>query len=94
MDSDRLISAEKLVINLAKKNRFVRIEDDDIMAVIADAPTVDAGKVVHGRWEKPSKYGMGHKFNHLGVVCSACVSWMDNPYNYCPNCGAKMDEEA
>lgn len=48
-------------------------------------------KVVHGRWDKPSKYGLNHKFNHLGAVCSACACYCDNLYNYCPHCGAKMD---
>ena len=46
-----------------------------------------------GRWEMPSKYGMSHKFNHLGLVCSKCQKWSDNDYNYCPNCGADMRGE-
>ena len=52
---------------------------------IDNAPTIET--VRHGRWEvideaEPRRYG-----------CSICrrLSWyMDN---YCPNCGAKMDEE-
>lgn len=52
---------------------------------LKNAATVDAVKVVHGRWERlPNYEGLG--------FCSACkyrpafVS-----YKYCPNCGAKMD---
>lgn len=47
---------------------------------------------VHGRWLKaPYKYLVG--------TCSVCgceplmPSFRATPYNYCPNCGAKMDEE-
>lgn len=50
--------------------------------------TADVAPVRHGRWdvidaEEPRRYG-----------CSECkrLSWYME--NYCPNCGAKMDEEA
>ena len=55
---------------------------------IASIPTADVAPVVHGQWE-------------CGCQCSVCG---DSPgpynsrhkpyYNFCPNCGAKMDEEA
>ena len=58
---------------------------------IEAAPTVDAVEVVHGRW-----VSVPHK---LARVCSVCNR--DEPYkfadidadvyDYCPNCGAKMD---
>ena len=41
----RLIDAMRLVTKLAKKARFGRIEYDDILAVIADAPTVNAVEI-------------------------------------------------
>ena len=52
---------------------------------IGKAPTVDAVEVVHGRWlEKVGR-----------AKCSVCADecWADSAmeYNYCPNCGAKMD---
>jgi hypothetical protein len=58
------------------------------IAVLEDAPTIDAEPVRHGRWE------LVHK--ELSE-CSACgmirnirtqFAWA-----YCPNCGAKMDLE-
>ena len=51
---------------------------------INDAPTVDAVEVVHGRWEEPYP---------LYLVCSECgTAYVKyEKYNYCPNCGAKMD---
>ena len=44
-------------------------------------PSVDAVQVVHGEW----------KWSH-GGQCSECGFHNSNfDYNYCPNCGAKMD---
>ena len=49
-------------------------------------------EVVHGRWVKHLEQD-----ELLGDIkyytCSEC-DWIDKPcYNYCPNCGAKMDLE-
>lgn len=58
--------------------------------VIEKMPAVDAAPVVHGRWiERPFLLGTTH-------VCSRCNDYYGMPhgiFNYCPNCGAKMDEE-
>ena len=55
---------------------------------IENAPTVDAVEVVHGRWiEKPYLLGTTR-------YCSICGQNYGMPhgvFNYCPNCGAKMD---
>ena len=60
---------------------------------VESAPTVDAVPVVHGRWVE---YPRPHYFK-----CSECkytvpyrkAMWCNGKreYNYCPNCGAKMD---
>ena len=52
----------------------------------------DVAPVVHGKWLKPE-----YEY-HVGI-CSLCgciplkPAFRSTPYNYCPNCGAKMDEE-
>jgi hypothetical protein len=53
-------------------------------------PTVDAVEVVHGRWEKAHITGY--------LKCNSCKDafiyeeWLESgKWNYCPNCGAKMD---
>ena len=61
--------------------------------ILREAPTIDAAPVRHGRW-----VSVPHK---LARVCSVCNR--DEPYkfadidadvyDYCPNCGAKMDGE-
>ena len=71
---------------------------------IEDAPPVDAVEVVHGRWEIEWEYDRdcitGECDEWPVATCSICGhkeygfaydnGW-DKPYNYCPNCGAKMD---
>lgn len=63
---------------------------------IADAPTVDARPVVHGRWEKEDQSGISIDGY---MVCSACNVMIPKPdynryclhrLNFCPNCGADM----
>ena len=50
------------------------------------APAADVAPVVHGRWLSP-KTPKGR----VGILCSECMKSADWGYNYCPNCGAKMD---
>ena len=59
--------------------------------ILREAPTIDVALVRHGRW-----VSVLHK---LARICSVCNR--DEPYkfadinadvyDYCPNCGAKMD---
>ena len=66
--------------------------------MILNAPTVDAVEVVHGRWltleEYAEKIGADPTVYVGGwCFCSECEQQMRAIYgwNYCPNCGAKMD---
>lgn len=68
---------------------------------IKDLPAVDAVPVVHGRWiTYPECLAYEGAYHDEHIVCSACHSvWniIDNDterFNYCPNCGAKMDGKA
>ena len=66
-------------------------EDKVFASAIINAPAADVAPVVHGRW-----VSVPHK---LARVCSVCnrdepYKFADinaNVYDYCPNCGAKMD---
>ena len=51
-------------------------------------PTVDAVPVRHGKWIEHKDYpGMAY-------LCSECGLFTTMPrYHYCPDCGARMDEE-
>lgn len=51
-------------------------------------PTVDPVK--HGRWI--AGYDSGNKYWPDRWVCSECGAAFDTAdYNYCPDCGARMD---
>ena len=58
---------------------------------LANAPSVDAVEVVHGRWvHVPSSDMMTGK----AYKCSKCNKMRYGSFmpNYCQNCGAKMDK--
>lgn len=60
----------------------------DCIEFLKTAPTIDAEPVRHGHW-------IIAEFDC--VKCSVCgcyedVWWANQGTNYCPNCGAKMDE--
>ena len=61
--------------------------------IVRRAKRVDAVEVVHGRWEKV-KQDLGDGIKTYRFGCSEC-GYLKNTLtgNYCPNCGAKMDEE-
>ena len=88
----RLINVWKLVIDLAKLERSGQYDHENVLAVIASQETVDAVEVVHGRWINKTK--VVHHMVDERNDCSNCgqVYWFAVPdFNYCPNCGAKMD---
>ena len=50
--------------------------------------------VVHGHWIRFKE----HDSCYIHMRCSACSAYWSDPshsdyFRYCPNCGAKMDEE-
>ena len=58
-------------------------------------PPADVAPVRHGRWltwEEQFPGSTPKKQSGLGVFCDKCHSHADNRTDYCPNCGAKMDE--
>ena len=60
-----------------------------IKCFVEQMPTVDAVEVVHGRWEYV-KFDIYRCSNCNG--CSHVKEVMGKPdWDYCPNCGAKMD---
>ena len=64
--------------------------------MVADAPTVDAVPIRHGRWKTVEDWDGDEHYQ-----CSVCGAEFvlidgdpdDNDYLYCPHCGAKMNEE-
>ena len=56
--------------------------------IIQGMPTVDAVPVRHGKWVDDSN-GIEGAWNY----CSVCGEQAIDLYDYCPNCGARMDGE-
>ena len=75
---------------------------DEIIDALENIPSADVAPVVHGRWiEKWDLYDKGFYISRkVWYECSNCgmkTHYRDEcfekevNYNYCPNCGAKMD---
>jgi len=69
--------------------------------IMEEAPAVDAVPVVHARWKAYSVPHWTKRYDDNGdpeykyhdeYVCSICRRRTIIKENYCPNCGAKMDE--
>ncbi len=65
-----------------------------VLEAIENAPTIDAEPVVHGRWIKKCDS------TELKLICNFCgYDYIEadpdctERHDYCPHCGAKMDEE-
>ena len=53
-------------------------------------PVADVAPIVHGSWSLESDEEMPNPMFKL-VICSACGENANHTYNYCPDCGARMD---
>lgn len=98
----KLIDADALADNIAvlfERNQALidewlmyQVED-----TIDDAPTIDAEPVRHGKWTRDYETAWGDS----RFMCSVCHCKESVPtcngepsiWDYCPNCGAKMEEE-
>ena len=91
----RLIDADALGNGIAlymAENAYLNDTPLGVLKMVADwvaeAPTVDAVEVVHGKWI-PTNYKP-----HLYIKCSVCgyrTHIIFQGTKYCFNCGAKMD---
>lgn len=67
---------------------------DTVMNAINDMPTIDEEPVRHGKWIKADSQQYFRK-HYPCFTCSECGYRKDSQkkWNYCPNCGARMDVE-
>ena len=89
MRDTKYIRADLLMNKIARDAFFSAAEKGKICVVIDKEPGEDVRPVVHAHWIK-SNYD-----NIDGTIykCSNCNTEMFSAWNYCPHCGAKMDEE-
>ena len=103
MAEQRLIDANNLIEEIKEERcyncrNFKDMKCDycgtaDYIYMIEDMPAADVAPVVHGRWIDKGEY----------AVCTECGGRSGTQYDgvepiplmtqFCPNCGAKMDEK-
>nr|DAR12535.1 MAG TPA: TFIIB zinc-binding [Caudoviricetes sp.] len=85
---DEYIKREAVIDLITRRYENPEICTQEINSI----PAADVAPVVHGRWEY-----IPQTLNTLSQLrCPFCGWWsldpsIDGTYNYCPNCGAKMD---
>lgn len=99
----RLIDADKLLEGIAElkqspwfNSKYGYADRKEAIETIEDLcikkePTVDAVEVIRSKWVEAED---------IGDCCYACLNcgfirdgYLSYPANYCPNCGAKMEEK-
>jgi rubrerythrin len=85
---DAIKAVEEWAVNLGNPRMLVR---EDAILVLKSIPSAEK----QGEWipyEAPLNFGNG-EYYVTEHKCSACgYLWGEPDYNYCPECGAKMDE--
>lgn len=80
------INKQAFLDYMKRTDRYFNVKFD-----IENFPNADVAPVRHGRWEEAS--------DGDGIVCPFCrtdfctIIYDTECFNYCPNCGAKMDEK-
>ena len=82
----RLIDANALMRDIEQYH----LSDGKFQHWVEVQPTIDAEPVRHGKW-MPREEGKVYPFWER-YTCSECGEHSDDK-RYCPNCGARMDEE-
>ena len=98
----KYIDREALEIDLNHRLNFLMGENgeydhytsgfDEAVTRVENFPSADVAPVRHGRWIEQEKYTFGVMYD-----CSICGDRiLDNghSWNYCPNCGARMDGDS
>ena len=81
---DEYINKQAFLDHMKRTDRYFNVKFD-----IENFPNADVAPVRHGRWEEAS--------DGDGIVCPFCrtdfctIIYDTEYFNYCPNCGAKMD---
>ena len=64
---------------------------EDVVSSVENAPAADVAPVVHGEWML-RHVGHGHYWECSVCHKNPCI-YVTEDTNYCPNCGAKMDDK-
>ena len=88
----KYIDLEAALREIERRERLMvgdkTITVDALKRFLLNRPAADVAPVVHGRWV-PTKAPFMNECKDCSV-CGYRTVW-GHRYNYCPNCGAKMD---
>lgn len=81
-------TVEKIKADCGRFDHVPKRVVDFFILGMESVPSADVVEVRHGQWieDLTNPYGIRY-------VCSVCGGVKQWKSNYCPNCGAKMDEE-
>ena len=91
---DKYISREAALKDFEASNaENPRWTPQRVKTLLLRQPAADVTEVVHGRWIDGAEDFTCGNHNAECSICRCYVSWdgCDEDFNYCPNCGAKMD---
>lgn len=86
----RYIDADRLYKDITRSIDYC----EDILEIVERQPAAEVAEVKHGRWIVDREFGNDVMSDEQMVICSVCgkgIFW--GKQNYCPNCGAKMEED-
>ena len=81
-----------LLKRMGKPSRGMTAVMQNIKTIVNSLPTADAEPVRHGKWIPISSNKKWIDVSKCSV-CGKQYSLYPLDYNYCPNCGARMDKD-
>jgi hypothetical protein len=70
----------------------INLSADKLEAALLGIPSVDVAPVVHGRWDGDNCTACKLPWNYNMTQDADDWGYFDPMPDYCPNCGARMDE--
>ena len=68
-----------------------KIPLSELVDTFAEVPTADVKEVKHGQW---SWYRISEDYIYIKYACSQCHYTNQYATEFCPHCGAQMEEES
>lgn len=70
-----------------------KVDLEEFEKVLNNIPTADVVEAKHGKWIEHLHFSFEGSYTGVDYECSRCGynDYVDEEYNYCPNCGAKME---
>lgn len=83
---------KETVLNYLKHHSAFKSKSE-IIQDIAECEPADVAPVVHAYWIRHENADIICGYYVPSFECSQCGTWKEDDSDFCPDCGAKMDEE-